>query len=503
VKQYATADLQKKISLLPSELKRLYVEKPVSELRFGFSDIAPKIIEAPDAVKAIVANYADYVIDTSNTQFEKLNTAGLNYDLDELAAQLTVKLPYGYSGDLCSAGSTEYVAFWLYVWDNIEQMCSWKYMGTATVNVHDISSIPGAGLEYAVKLPTNLNNLKNKCSTPVVLKMRAILSWGAPPSPKSPDYMPVWGNRVERNIQLKPNSNGPTSGCEPFISVVGGMAVESIAGNLQSVIPSTFGAGYANGPSVYGGANALESPFGGWVAICGHISNPPNNPVEAMKLQYTVQYKKNGGTTWHNLENNFTIWISEWNGATWNMYSKNQVPVAGTYKYEEDVTLPIQKFVEGNVLGQWYSPNAIEGDGLYYIQVVVYNPATGLTSYSNLIAVMIDNTRPEAAISLVAGACSQFYIGDIITGNFKAWDKHIWKYNLVITPYAMAALTPLSAVYPALVPYGVINEPFQLNSGVAATCGYVATIKVWDRIIKHNYMQGNYNEAFVGFCLLK
>jgi hypothetical protein len=502
LKEYGTADIQPKPTLLPPDLKKIYVEKPVSELRFAFSELSRKLDDSPDSVKALVSNFPDYVIEKSGIQYERLNTAGLNYDLDELAAQLTIRLPYGYSGDLCSAGSDEYVAFWLYLWDQVEQRCSWRYMGTATVNVHDIPSIPAAGLEYAVKLPANLNSLKDKCENQVVIKMRAILSWGNPPSPNNPDYMPVWGNKVEKTIQLKPNNNGSPVGCVPFISVVGGMAIESISGNSQSVIPSAFGSGYANGPSVYGGANAIESPFGREIAISGHISNPPNNPTEAMKLQYRVQYKKSGSGTWHNLENAFTIWISEWNGASWNMYSKTQIPVAGTYKYEEDTTLPIQKFVEGNVFGHWYSQYATEGDGLYQIQVVAYNPASGITTYSNLISVVVDNTLPEAAISLVAGACSQFYVGDTISGHFKAWDKHIWRYNLETTPYSLTPATSVSATFPALVPPGVTNQLFQYNTGTNSTCGYVIFVHVRDRAILNNYMQGNYNNAKVGFCLL-
>ncbi len=501
-KEFGTADMQPKPILKSEDLKRLYAEKSVSELRSGFSELSLKINDSPDSVKALVADYPDYVAEKSSVQYERLNTAGLNYDLDELAAQITIRLPYGYSGDLCTAGSYEYVAFWLYVWDQVEQRCSWRYMGTASVNVHDIQSIPSAGLEYAVRLPANLNTLKNKCDTPVVLKMRAILSWGTPPSPYSPDYTPVWGNRAERNIQLKPNNGSSTTGSVPFISVVGGMAIESISGNSQSVIPSAFGSGYANGPSVYGGNNALESPFGREIAICGHISNPPNNPTEAMKLQYRVQYRKVGSTTWHNLENSFKIWISEWDGASWNMYSKTQVPASGFYKYEEDTTLPIQKFVEGNIFGHWYSQNAIEGDGLYQIQAVVYNPSTALTTYSNLVYVMVDNTRPESSISLVAGACTQFYVGDIVSGNFKAWDKHIWKYYLATTPYSLTPITATSATFPALVPPGVTNQPFQYITTSKPQCGYVVYVHVWDRAILNNYMQGNYSYSSVGFCLL-
>ena len=92
-----------------------------------------------------------------------------------------------------------------------------------------------------------------------------------PPPPNHPDHNPVWGNKVDALIQIKPGTS--TDGKQiPFISVVGGMAVESISGNTHTVLASSIGDGYANGPSVYGGYKAIESPFGGVIAICGHIS---------------------------------------------------------------------------------------------------------------------------------------------------------------------------------------------------------------------------------------
>lgn len=501
--QYESSDLLEKIALDPQELKLIYRNKDVSELRFGFSEISQKIKGTSEDLKELSITYDNYIIDSSNTRYEQLNSVGLNYDLDELAAQVTVKLPYGYSGDLCSKGSMEYVAFWIYIRDQIEGMCRWYYVGTAAVNVHDIGSIPADGLYYALRMPANLNDLKDTCSNPVVLKVRGILSWGTPPSPTNPDYTPVWGNRVERNIQLKP---GTYSGGDrvPFISVVGGMAVESISGNLHSVIPSTIGSGYANGPSVYGGYNAKESPFGGTIAICGHISNPPNNPTEAKKLKYKVQYCKEGLGTWRTLENKFRIWISEWNGVLWTMYHKDQVAASGWYTYEEDIYMPTQKFVEGNVLGQWISATAIDGEGLYRIKIVVYDPSDGTYTESNIVKVMIDNTRPTADVTLNAGACSQFFAGNPIDGTFTAWDKHFWRYTLAITPYSNPpVISPASGTYPVLAAPGVINQSYSINTNATPSCGYVVTIHVWDRTIRNNHMYGNYSNAHVGFCLLE
>jgi hypothetical protein len=212
-------------------------------------------------------------------------------------------------------------------------------------------------------------------------------------------------------IQIKPGT--PTDGKQiPFISVLGGMAVESISGNSNTVLPSAIGDGYANSTSVYGGYEAHESPFGGIIAICGHISNPPNDPPDDNhKLEYKVQYRKAGDPGWKDITNKFRIWISTWDGVSWSMSHKDQTAPTGYYKYEEDLTPPVQRFIEGNVLAQWHTP-VPEGDGLYEIRVLLRKPGAlpspGVPAdhvSSNIVKVRVDNTRPDAEVSLDAGPC--------------------------------------------------------------------------------------------------
>jgi hypothetical protein len=54
----------------------------------------------------------------------------------------------GYGGPLCGNGSTEYVAFWI----DFNDGNGFQYMGTATVNVHDLQTIPNEDVQYAVFL---------------------------------------------------------------------------------------------------------------------------------------------------------------------------------------------------------------------------------------------------------------------------------------------------------------------------------------------------------------
>jgi hypothetical protein len=509
--------------LQPAELKEIYKGKDIPEHRFNFDElktIAENVKLDPNLMvkykldpkfSAIIKNIGPFLAEKPNTGYEQLHCVGLNYETDTLVATLTVKKPYGYNGDLCAKGSYEYVGFWVYAWDQIEQMCYWKYLGLSSVNVHDIKNIPPEGLQYAVFLPVDLSSLKDKCNKPKIIKIRAILSWQTPPPPGNPNYNPVWGNKIDSLIQIKPGINVGPGEQIPFISVVGGMAIEKISGNSETTIPSTIGDGYANG------VNALESPFGGVVSICGHISNPPNDPADVDKLEYKVQYKKSGDT-WHDITNKFRIYISTWNGVSWSQSHKDQVAVGGYYMYEEDLTPPVQRLIDasdysgGSVLADWHTP-VPEGNGLYELRVLLFKPgappAPGVPAdhvSSNVVKVMIDNTPPKAEISLDAGPCTKYKVGDTITGKFTATDEHIWKYSLAVEPSVAnpPTITPGGETYPALPVPGRTDEIFELvTTNTTTPCGYVIHLYVWDRTIVNNHMQGNRNGATVGLCLLK
>ena len=84
-----------------------------------------------------------------DTSFEQLDCIGYDPNREALAGVLNVKKSSGFSGGLCTAGSQEYVAFWI-DWNDGS---GWNYAGTASVNTHDLKAIPGGGLKYSVFLP--------------------------------------------------------------------------------------------------------------------------------------------------------------------------------------------------------------------------------------------------------------------------------------------------------------------------------------------------------------
>jgi hypothetical protein len=89
--------------------------------------------------------------DAGDTTYEQLDCLGLDYHRDLLVSTLRIKKPSGFSGPPCSAGSTEYVAFWV----DYGNTCQWTYVGTSQVVVHDYDPMPDDGLHYWVGVPAS------------------------------------------------------------------------------------------------------------------------------------------------------------------------------------------------------------------------------------------------------------------------------------------------------------------------------------------------------------
>jgi hypothetical protein len=354
----SAAPISKSQTLSAADLEALYQGKDVPEHRYNLQALEPivhQMMQNPGLIKGFkqdpvyqskIQAIQAVLQSKSETRYEELQCVALRYDRDTLSATLRIKLPNGYSGNLCTDGSDEHVAFWAHVYDGIEQQCVWRYLGTASVNVHDFEAIPAGGLQYSVQLPYDFSPWKRGCSNPVVMKIRAVLSWRSFPSTTDPFEPPVWGNAVEALIQLRPEDADIPGMLKPYLWSIGEMAVESIAGNPYTTLGSSLGDGYANGPSVNGGYTALESPFGGLAEVSGVIDGAPENPAESDKLLYKVQYRKDGTGTWHDIDNGFRIWIRV-NGVPSGHL--DQVATGGYFKYQKTKAVA----VDDDILAQW------------------------------------------------------------------------------------------------------------------------------------------------------
>jgi len=507
-------------ALTLAELNELYKEKGVEAHRFALTELQ-KFISKPTLSETLMAPGGQKLlpelgIDWSkigellnptdgSTRYEELECIGLDPNLDMLVGVIRVKLPSGYSGDLCSTGSREYVTFWADFNNNgIFETC----LGTTSVNVHDIQSMPKEGLEYAVFLPVDLNKHRKPCQDgPVVVRIRAIMSWQVAPPCFNPNYVPVWGNRQETLIHIKPGPTAVPGTHYPIIQTVGSMDV----GDIDPI------SGLANGPAVLAGFTAQDSPFGGVVIITGHIGNAPDISSGATKLKYKVEVSNDNFVSKQTLTNSFTLKRDQLLNGLWSDLPNitQMVDGDGWYEYQEDLTNGpgnAMIFPVGNLLARW-NTGGLSGE--WKLRILAKDPAALSPPWmSNVVTVELDNKAPDAAITITSGGgpCADFIIGDKITGTYSATDLHFLKLRLTVAPalggkFTSPAPLPAGSTMPLERTYAGGVSTFgeagnwKLDTTGMPKCGYVVYLHVWDRTIRNSGFIGHYNSAVVGLCL--
>jgi len=494
------------------ELQALYKGKGVEPHRFALAELQ-KLINQPTFSESLMApgfkgvlsnldiNLGDIVGNLfptdGSTRYEELECVGLNPNQDTLVGIIRVKLSSGYSGNQCTAGSKEYVTFWADFNNNgTFETC----LGTTSVNVYDVNNIPKEGLEYAVFLPVNLKDHRQSCKKgPIVVKIRAILSWQVPPPCANPNYIPIWGNREETLIHIKPGPIDQPGTHPPFIETIGSMGVPDI--NAVT--------GLANGPALLAGFLAQDSPFGREVVITGHIGNPTDISSGALPLKYRVSVSNDGGATWQHLINPFTIERSQLLDGDWSFLPNMTQLVDGDnfYTYREDLTNGpgnAQLFVLGNVLARWQTGSLT---GLWQIMIEAKDPAN-IIYIGATVTVRLDNQAPQFPVGSFkitsgGGSCADFIIGTVIAGEYAVTDQHFGTLNLDVLPALGGVITspvPLPRTYPVVPTTGEAGI-WELNTAGMPKCGYVIRLSTRDRTIVDSGWIGFYNETFVGLCL--
>ena len=491
------------------ELQELYQDKGVEPHRFALTDLQ-KLLNQPALTESLMATGFKEVlpgieIDWSNiigklspvdgnTRYEELECIGLNPNQDTLVGIIRVKLPSGYSGSPCTTGSREYVTFWADFDNNgTFETC----LGTTSVNVYDIHNFPKEGLEYAVFLPVDLNKHRQLCNKgPKVVKIRAILSWQVPPPCGNPNYVPVWGNREETLIHIKPGS--VQTGHVPFIETVGSM-------NVPDINPIS---GLATGTGLVG-FTAQNSPFGGEVEITGHLANPTDISNGASPLKYRVSVSSDGGVTWQRLTNTFSVGRLQLLDGNWSFLpnATQSVDADDFYIYQEDLTNGpgnAQFFVAQNMLARWQTSGLT---GLWQIKIEAKD-AMNTFYFGNVVTVCLDNQAsqfPPGSFKITSGGgnCADFVIGDVIEGTYKVTDEHFGSLKLDVQPALGGVFTspvPLPRIYPTVPTIGEAGI-WKLDTKEMPKCGYVVRLSATDRTIVNSGRIGFYNETFIGLCL--
>jgi hypothetical protein len=508
-------DVQKAISPATPEklgarkLQDLYRGKGVQLHRFALAELSA-LIQNPSAAQSQMAagftgSLAGVEIDPGvvgqlfptegNTQYEQLEAIGFNQSQNVLSGVIRVKLPNGYSGGPCTAGSQEFVTFWADL-DNSGNFAT--CLGTTSVNVHDIQDLPKNGLEYSVFLPVDFSKYQQPCEQGAkIVPIRAILSWQVAPPCANPNFVPVWGNREQTLIQLVPGT--AVQAQVPFLSALGDIPEISINAS-----------GTANGAAIHTGFVAVDSPFGGVITVAGHISNA------SAGLKYRVMIKPHGApdTAYVPLTDEpqgLTLIIDTWDPIN------GWVQTPTTLHADSDGYYPFEDYssnhaVEGNIMGRWYS--TLAQDGLTFdlrIDLSVDgNPAHD--RHSNVVTALVDNTPPVATLDINLGVgveCADFDPGATFTGTYTATDVHFKQFSFVILPpgpaHGILPVPPsgLSSLYAGgMIPDpGIAGGTYTLNTTGMDPCGYSLTLQVWDRTNVNSGQTNYFNEASVGFCI--
>lgn len=476
--------------LTAEQLHDLYKDTEIPQSRYLLSQVT-ELLGNPTALSAAASQpgpalggIADLnsiigvIVDPQGDEYyEQLGCVGLNTVTDELAATVEVKQPSGYSGGLCTGGSQEYVAFWA-DWGS-----GFEYVGTTSVNVHDISPIPAGGLQYSAGLPfpQALTRRKPCHDGPLTVTIRAVLSWNTPPSTTNPFAIPVWGGHLEALVLIPPGQ-----------PVTGGPRLESIGS--MPVVTISDATGLATGTSLVpaiGVANAC--PFGRSLEFTGHVINPATGLFGGAGMQYRILVSTDGGATATPMTQPFSIYL------TTSPFPVLQTPdpASGWVTYRE---LPGGPSVVGNILGSWAS----SGDGQIWISMEARQGGVPIGTPTPWKLVQLDNTRPDPVtveITSGGGSCGDFTQGVRIEGTYSATDNENLRLVAIGVEPSMG-VEPVKTVGPP--PKTLVHEQGTWSLQTEPTtepCGYVIITTAWDNTIVNSGYIGRYTQAFAGFCL--
>jgi len=418
---------------------------------------------------------------SADTTYEQLECLGLNSNTETLTATFRVKLPSGYSGLPCDKGSFEYVAFWA-DWDDT---CEFTYLNTVKVNVHDYQPIPAGGLSYTADLKVNLDDHRRNCKEPKIGRIRAVLSWNAPPSTTDPDALMYWGNRIDAHAQINPTGSGVSTHAQ--LRSIGGIAVPHI----------DVGTGLTDATAVFHfnwlppDPAGRPCPFAGRVVITGPT-------VPGHRYGITVENLTTPAAPVP-LANNFKVLDSS------GTIETTQVPSFSplhTYGYLDTTTNPEL------ILARWDT----SADDKWRISLQLYNAAEVPVGAPVTHLIQLKNSGVKDCRIHIdpasGGDCNSFHVGAVIDGHFVAIDPYLSGYSLHTEPYAAPAgqltptsgalSTPFAGLDPAPPPGGLA---WHLDTKNMKPCGYIVRLEATDRAIINSAWVGHWAHAPVGWCL--
>lgn len=455
--------------------------------RIGFTEVqkalalkadATPIIETFKALNLDWFNILDLLEDTKgNVTYEELTCVGLDFHREWLEATFTVKLPSGYSGDLCTAGSTEYIAFWA-DWNDT---CQWTYLDTVKVKVHDITPFPAGGLHYTALLPVDLSKYRQSCKSPKIAKLRAVLSWNKPPSTTNPDEVPYWGNRLDTHVQIR-HDLGPVE-LMAHIRSLGGIPIEQIDTLSTGTTLTGSTGGVANARFWYNDSPAdpgqfRACPFGGQILVHGQwfpgykyrvVARKQGDPLSEVFLKDPFK---------------LTPWVP---GPDVDQIADL---TTGFFAYQNPAL-----FFENNMLASWSTAGLADKDAMWEVKLELADMSNTVMGATPWYRLKLDNTSPSADITVNGGACKQFSLPPgpdasiKVEGTFLATDANFGSFSLHTLPLSQVQPAPT-----ANVPSHVPTSSGTWTVDITKKCAYVIRLDVYDRTIVGS-LPGHHNHG--------
>lgn len=407
-----------------------------------------------------------------DTSFEELECAGLDNNTDQLVATFRIKRPSGYSGGPCYRGSVEYVAFWA----DFGRDCTLTYLGTAEVRVHDFTKLPRGGICYAAVLPVDLGAFRRDCGTPVFGRVRAVLSWATPPSTTDPNELPVWGNRVDTHVQLRPGR--PYTGTARF-SEVGGVDADQI--DVATGLTSPGAALAVNGSPL-----PADCPFAGLVTLHG----PLDPALAGQSYRVLVRNVTSGGPLTEltspflvNPVSGPSVWVTPGAGgwSPWPTWWANTDGVLGYFNPGGE--------------DQWEIRLELAGSGVVDVRTV---------QADNLVRddIVPGDSANAGDLQLFTGGACRLPRGPL-SGRFVARDRHFHSWGISVHggPGGPVNWSMQSVGIGTGTETSLAGEPFTLDLSRLEACGYTVQLTITDRAVVNSAWFGHYTTIERGLCL--
>ncbi len=474
-------------------IHKINSENKISAHRTFYSTIGSKINSALDFSKASsvfdIASLDDYNIDLNafydffnsagekaDVGFEELTCVGLNSLTDRLGAVIRIKRPTGYNGNLCTNGSREHVAFWA-DWDDNGTYD--QYLGTVSLNVHDIHNIPADGLYYTVQLPIDVTRRLRQCTNPNVIRVRAVLSWESLPSTINPNVLNHWGNYKDALVQIRPSFK-IGSGIHSAIYTVGGVDRLSI-----DPVSHLHNAGAA---SIYS-----NRPWAGNISFHGIIDR--NGFGGIIKYRLLVKKQSDPDTFYQPVSTSETFSLDDIFTLA-GPYADPQTDPDGWFIYKQNPNIGLYNI--NNYLASWNATT--KDDGAYTIRFV-HTDEFNNEVIADQFTIIVFNTGMDVSLTpnttvdfskdidlVIDGGDCHSYNDDAptIDGHLRAVHPYFAWWSLDLQPASHThgvVPVPSTRTHSFIGDNGDANAVWSLDTAPLDPCGYTVSLTAHTRVI--------------------